>query len=383
MALYTHPGGQVTLLPPPEGHVSDFAHPVRQWTEALYWGSGVFHFLTILFISQRCYTHFYLQRKMAAEDAMLLTAWGLNILITIFILRTVADGTMGTHAYELELPRFMKFLFDFYPMPIIYPLCCMFAKMSLMYFYTRLNPSRLYQAAAWFGLFFVFGSNIGLAFATAFPCKPLELSWNPLILGTCIDRPATYKATAIIGLLSDVYLILLPVPTVVGLQMPWQQKAGLCAMFAVGILTICTSGVRLHVIIQQLSDSDVSWGSGPTAFWVIVEANLMIVCATLPSLRQFLLHVSPKLLGMSSSSSSNNGRDGAKEHSEDSELVTFGQGGRKGQKKRAIRLPDTLYGLDTFNDTTIQAGGHPPCTGGSSSMGTGISSTIARARRGF
>lgn len=75
MALYTHPGGQVTLLPPPEGHVSDFAHPARQWTEALYWGSGVFHALTILFISQRCYTHFWLQRKIAPEDAMLLTAW--------------------------------------------------------------------------------------------------------------------------------------------------------------------------------------------------------------------------------------------------------------------------------------------------------------------
>ncbi|KAK8026408.1 hypothetical protein PG991_003464 [Apiospora marii] len=223
---------------------------------------------------------------------------------------------MGTHAYELELPRFMKLMFGFYPMPIIYPLCCIFAKTSLIYFYTRLNPSRVYQATAWFGLFFIFGSNVGLAFATAFPCKPLELSWNPLVPGTCIDRPATYKATAIIGLLSDVYLILLPVPTVVGLQMPWQQKAG----------TICTSGVRLHVIVQQLSDSDVSWGSGPTA---IVEANLMIVCATLPSLRAFFLHISPRLLGQGSSSSSSGSDRRAKDQSEDSELVTFGRSDQK------------------------------------------------------
>lgn len=87
----------------------------------------------------------------------------------------------------------------------------------------------------------------------------------------------------------------------------------------------------------------------------------MIVCATLPSLRQFLLHVSPKLLGMGSSAASSNNGKGAKENSEDSELVTFGRGDRK-QKKRAIRLPDSLYGMDTFNDVTVQAGGEaPPC----------------------
>ncbi|KAK7908801.1 hypothetical protein PG985_016104 [Apiospora marii] len=226
---------------------------------------------------------------------------------------------MGTHAYELELPRFMKLMFGFYPMPIIYPLCCIFAKTSLIYFYTRLNPSRVYQATAWFGLFFIFGSNVGLAFATAFPCKPLELSWNPLVPGTCIDRPATYKATAIIGLLSDVYLILLPVPTVVGLQMPWQQKAG------------------------------------------IVEANLMIVCATLPSLRAFFLHISPRLLGQGSSSSSSGSDRRAKDQSEDSELVTFGRSDQK-KRKRAMRLPNTMYGLDTFNDVTVRAGNDDPKT---------------------
>ncbi|KAH8667107.1 hypothetical protein BX600DRAFT_436472 [Xylariales sp. PMI_506] len=136
----------------------------------------------------------------------------------------------------MELSKFLEYMKDFYPMPIIYPLYLIFAKMSLMIFYTRLSPVRVYQIAAWFGVFIALGSNISLTFATTFPCRPLEVAWDPLLTGTCIDRSASYKATAILGLVLDVYLIVLPIPIVVGLQMHWQQKVGLIAMFAVGIV---------------------------------------------------------------------------------------------------------------------------------------------------
>lgn len=151
-------------------------------------------------------------------------------------LGTVAQGLMGTHAYEMELSKFLLYDKEFYPMPIIYPLCMMFGKLSLLVFYTRLSPVLAYRLAAYFGIFFVFGSFFALTIVTAFPCKPIALAWNPLIAGSCINRPAAYKATAILGLLSDIYLILLPIPTIIGLQMPWQQKAGLLAMFGFAIV---------------------------------------------------------------------------------------------------------------------------------------------------
>lgn len=158
------------------------------------------------------------------------------LILTSFVPGTVMNGAMGTHIYELELSRFLQYMVDFYPMPIIYPLCCMFAKLSLMVFYTRLNPDRAYQTAAWAGIFFIFGSNFGLALATAFPCRPLAAAWDPRRPASCIDRPAAYKATAIMGLLADFWLIFIPIPMVIRLRMPWQQKAGLVAMFGVGVL---------------------------------------------------------------------------------------------------------------------------------------------------
>lgn len=143
---------------------------------------------------------------------------------------------MGTHAYEMVLEKFLRFQKDFYPMPIIYPLCIMFAKASLMLFYLRLDPAPAFRWAVYFGLFFVIGCGVGLTFATTFPCKPLRAAWNPLIAGKCINRAATYKATASTGLVADVYIIVLPIPTIVGLYMPLRQKIGLIIVFGIGVL---------------------------------------------------------------------------------------------------------------------------------------------------
>lgn len=61
-----------------------------------------------------------------------------------FVSETVGNGSMGTHIYELEPHHFLQYLGDFYPMPMVYPLCCMFSKLSFFIFCTRLSPVRIY-----------------------------------------------------------------------------------------------------------------------------------------------------------------------------------------------------------------------------------------------
>jgi hypothetical protein len=69
-----------------------------------------------------------------------------------------------------------------------------------------------------------------------FACKPIAASWNPLLLATavCSNRGAIYIATAVLGIVTDVVLMLIPIPTIWGLQMPTKQKIGLTFIFAVG-----------------------------------------------------------------------------------------------------------------------------------------------------
>lgn len=125
------------------------------------------------------------------------------------------------------------------------------------------------------------------------------------------------------------------------------------------IRTVVTSILRLWIIIKELSNDDVSWGSAPTAFWLqvipyvkllvhlanavlrVIEAHMMIICATLPSLRKFFKHIAPKWIGERTSS----GSDALQNHPD---LITFG---RSNQRKKYNKFDSTTgYGLDTVND---------------------------------
>lgn len=75
MSLYTYPSGQVTLLPPPDGYVANFTHPQRQYDIALYCASGIFSFLTLLFVAQRIYTSLVISKRFVLEDGLLLIGW--------------------------------------------------------------------------------------------------------------------------------------------------------------------------------------------------------------------------------------------------------------------------------------------------------------------
>lgn len=112
----------------------------------------------------------------------------------------------------------------------------MFAKMTLLFFYLNLSPQQWFRWSVYFTMFFIVGSQLGLFFASVFQCDPIAKGWNPTLEGACIDMKAVYKGTAITGVISDVFVIIIPIPMVVNLQLPRQQKVGLIVMFTIGVV---------------------------------------------------------------------------------------------------------------------------------------------------
>jgi hypothetical protein len=93
-----------------------------------------------------------------------------------------------------------------------------------------------FQWAVWTTIFICASSYTAIFFSLLFACKPVAASWDPLLLPTaiCVNRGGIYIATAVIGIVTDVMLISIPIPTIWGLQMPTKQKIGLTLIFGVG-----------------------------------------------------------------------------------------------------------------------------------------------------
>lgn len=53
-------------------------------------------------------------------------------------------------------------------------------------------------------------------------------------VGSCIDRSAMFQATAGLGVATDVIMIAIPIPMVLGLQLSAKKKAALLCLFGIG-----------------------------------------------------------------------------------------------------------------------------------------------------
>ncbi|KAA8577286.1 hypothetical protein EYC84_007258 [Monilinia fructicola] len=221
---------------------------------------------------------------------------------------------------------------------VIYVPCLGLSKFSLLLFYNRLSPVRWFRIAVYFLMFVVLGYSFAIIFALIFPCQPVAMNWDVTITGgKCVNRAATYTATAAMNIATDLALLALPIPMIVDLRMPRVQKVGLIIIFFVGSLTCITSMVRLKVMMPLLVALDQTWAVSIPCVWITVEANLVIICGSFPLIRQFVKHVAPRWIGENSS------KGNSSAHPYD--LETIGQ--KTSKKNRPSRRG---YGMESLDD---------------------------------
>ncbi|KAK5996634.1 hypothetical protein PT974_01971 [Cladobotryum mycophilum] len=299
--------GVVTVLPSPEGYVVDFAHPQRAGVPHAYWVAGVGFFLNVLFMGQRLYTKAVFVGKLQIDDAFLILAWVVCMATIVLCLHMFATGSGGVHGWEISIHKYDIYMMDVFLAAFIYIIGGSLAKVSLLIFYFRLSPQTWFMVAIWSTIVFITGYTVGIFFALIFACNPIAKSWDVRITGgECINRASLYIATAAVNIISDVIIFILPLPVIVRLQIPRRQKIGLLLIFVLGSLTIVTSIVRVTILPQMLTSLDQTWVISWASVWIIVEANLIIMCASLPTIRKFLKHVAPRLVGDSIASGSGN-----------------------------------------------------------------------------
>lgn len=76
---------------------------------------------------------------------------------------------------------------------------------------------------------------IDLAF-NIFICRPRDKYWNLLKPGSCYSMVILMQATALFNVISDFFILLLPIPTIWKLQIDLKRKLLIFAVFATGMM---------------------------------------------------------------------------------------------------------------------------------------------------
>ncbi|KAK8135153.1 hypothetical protein PG984_007165 [Apiospora sp. TS-2023a] len=274
--------GVATVLPAPGGYIVDLDHPKSYADVATYWVVAVGNVLALMFMAQRLYTKTALLKEFRLEDVLLVLAWITSVGTQVVLVYLFAIGILGMTLV----------------IPVIYTPCAGLAKLSLLLYYRRLSLNAWFRRFVIVTIIVVAGYTLGAVFALIFGCNPLAKSWDSTITGgTCIDRDTLYFVMGILNVATNGVMLALPIPAVLSIARPNRQMVGLLVMFVIGGATVGISVMRFIVLLPTLEDNDQTWAMACPSMWLCAEANLLVICASLPTLRRFLHYAAPRLIG--------------------------------------------------------------------------------------
>ena len=108
---------------------------------------------------------------------------------------------------------------------------------ALLLFYLRVFPQQKFRLLCFAGLAFVGCSGFAYIIATIFQCNPVPYYWNRTILGGhCIKSAPFWISYAVINIVTDFYILCLPMPILYSLSLSKKNKYGVMGCFALGFL---------------------------------------------------------------------------------------------------------------------------------------------------
>ncbi|KAL4986839.1 hypothetical protein BDW68DRAFT_178432 [Aspergillus falconensis] len=177
-------------------------------------------------------------------------------------------------------------------------------KLCLLSLYIQIFKSELvfrifaYIVAALSVMLALSGIFLGIFF-----CQPFAYNWDRTIEdGHCGDSPKFQLSTAVVNMILDFFIVVLPLPVLWRLQMARKRKIMLSGVFSLG-LCICAMNLTRTVLVVTQNRADVSYSIALIGLFSILEVNVGMICAALPTLGPLFFKDSGSSGGGSGSSS--------------------------------------------------------------------------------
>ncbi|KAM0265651.1 hypothetical protein ACHAQJ_000085 [Trichoderma viride] len=219
----------------------------------------------------------------------------------------------------------------------IYQIGISFFKIALLISYLRLlkgTDQKTYRYVVFATILLVFLGHLGCALSLIFACNPVNKSWNPLVVGTCLAPGPSFTAYAVVTIVSDIIVAVLPLPVLLKLNIRLAKKLGLIGIFLLGLFTTICSILR-YTQINRISTGDGN--STMLVLWGTIEFNVGNMVSSLPFLAPVFMR---KAKEYRTKNSYNNG--------------SSHQNSRGGPKGEHFKLSDVSH---SHNDKSVLTGG--------------------------
>ncbi|KAI0024604.1 hypothetical protein F4780DRAFT_724333 [Xylariomycetidae sp. FL0641] len=290
-------------------------------------------------------------------------------IIFVAVIVNIKPKGFGVDIWAVPPENIPDILIVFLVGSCLYAVARVLIRLSILFFYLRIFRVRQARIAIWITLVVVLAQGIAFFFASLLQCTPVSyfwLHWDGEHQGHCIDARSMVWASAIVGIVQDVWFILLPIPFIIRLQLPLKKKLLVASMFAVGIIVVVISSLRLPAINKFTNSDNPTLDWVPIALWSGLEHNVGVICACLPSLQVLFKkdrHWRTKKSTLGDSASSGRGLPPRTNRTDGRKLLQSRSPGAEqdfdGEYGAGIQLTTTIQQHTSIHDPRTEAFGRP------------------------
>ncbi|SPO05456.1 uncharacterized protein DNG_08143 [Cephalotrichum gorgonifer] len=320
-----------------------------------------FGLLTLIFTSLRLYTRIKILGIFAADDWAMCGAQFISVAVSVLSILE-AKWALGRHVWVVHPNDVMLQIQVLLGVILGYNFGINVVKMGLLLLYLRIFQSTsLKIVAKWFLGFVIVWSIVQIVLLTI-TCVPIFII-VPSMADKCLDTYPVWLTSSIMSTVTDVLIFLLPLPSVLKLNLKLKQKIVTVLMFSVGFFTCIVSVIRIFSLKGAVTATDPTWDNVGPGCWSIVELNSAILCCNLPTLRPLVVRYFPSL-GMGSSNATGAYRKYGNSRDPEAYIKSTG-GGRSGGGSRFTTASRVELDADGTESTeNLKMGATAYSTGG-------------------
>ncbi|KAJ5314469.1 uncharacterized protein N7443_001353 [Penicillium atrosanguineum] len=258
-----------------------------------------FAILTFIVLSLRLFARIYVLGKMGLDDYLIIAA---SLLSWAFIAATIAavQNGLGKHYKYTDKSKLIDYSFAVWLSSMFYLAALGFVKTSVLWFYTRLGDRTLTRIA-YMMIGVIICQATSFVLVAAFQCQPISKAWTGTGPGKCVNINIFYLANAALNIFTDLLTYTLPIRVIFKLQMPRKQKIVLGFILCLGLFACISSIIRITYIPAMLTSIDYTYAISGAMYWSVIETNVGILAASIPSFKAIASRFVPRFIGEYSS----------------------------------------------------------------------------------
>ncbi|KAM5460218.1 hypothetical protein MferCBS49748_007761 [Microsporum ferrugineum] len=246
-----------------------------------------FFALTTVVMAFRIAIRLWLQRKLLWDDAFAVAAY-IGLIVQVVLLTVIApliyihlhgfSGTRPPPEYGVKVTHMIRVVFAH---NVVFTASIYCIKASFMALYWRLiRDLNNYRKAWWAVTAFCVISLIINAVLFPVGCSTLE-AFHCIDKGSITRTLASLRFNTAMDIITDVFIMFLPIVLIMRSKLPGPQKAGLVILFALGFCIIAIATVRIIKSNSYQKQPPLSW----LLFWSTMETAVAVITSCLATFK--------------------------------------------------------------------------------------------------